>query len=142
MGQPVATSACWLGRSRRICRGLPRREHEPMGQPLGHGTNTHGNIENAPMASDNYTSALTTTTLPHRRGMCDMLIRGKEGHGNACNGSTSEEVIHGVSAEREDSNGGAESGDEPRHGVRLHWQRAVALGAGRSTGLADTSGSI
>ena len=32
------------------------------------------------MAGDNYTSALTTTTLPHENGVCDMLICGKEGH--------------------------------------------------------------
>jgi hypothetical protein len=58
------------------------------------------------LAGDDYTSALTTTTLPHGRGMYDMLIRGEEGHGDACNRSASEEVIHGVSEERKDSDGG------------------------------------
>ena len=49
------------------------------------------------LARDDYTSALTTTTLPHGRGIYDMLIRGEEGHGDACNRSASKEVIYGVS---------------------------------------------
>jgi hypothetical protein len=44
----------------------------------------------------------------------DMPIGGKEGHGDACNGPTSKEVVYGMSEERRDTDGSVESWDEPR----------------------------